>query len=307
VRPTREAEGFLRSPLPDQTRALYQHAERERAAGERDFHFRELKRLALARLPDLARGGWVDALAVPHAARARYLATLEERGTRESYLSRFQYSYEPPREDVAALSWRLLQFLTGRLYAMGLLEAAFSGDQPAAFRLSALGRRMLGLAAPPEASASGNGLVVNPDFEVLVLPEARDAELLYALDRFAERLQSDRVVRFRITRERVKAAVSAGLTGERIVELLASRAGPGLPQNVQYSIQEWAAEVRFVRARRCLVLESDDPATLDQIAAIPGLAELHPTRLAPNLLALDAKVPAPEVVQELRQRGIHFR
>jgi len=307
VRPTREAEGFLRSPLPDQTRALFQHAERERAAGERDFHFKELKRLALARLPDLAGGGWVDALAVPHAARARYLATLEERGVRDSYLSRFQYSVEPPREDVAALSWRLVQFLTGRLHAMGLLEAAFQGAQPVAFRLSALGRRVLGLAAPREAAPIGNGLVVNPDFEVLVLPEARDAELLYALDRFAERLQSDRVVRFRITRERVKAAVSAGLGGDRIVELLASRAGPGLPQNVQYSIQEWAGEVRFVRARRSLILESEDPATLDQIAALPGLAELHPTRLTPNLLALDPKVPPPEVVQELRQRGIHFK
>ena len=54
-------------------------------------------------------------------------------------------------------------------------------------------------------------------------------------------------------------------------------------------------------------IETLDINELDQIAALPGLEALHPTRITPNLLALDPKVPPPEVVQELRQRGIHFK
>ncbi|MDH3593154.1 MAG: helicase-associated domain-containing protein, partial [Planctomycetota bacterium] len=124
------------------------------------------------------------------------------------------------------------------LFALGLVEVALAGDEVCGVRLSRLGRRLLcGRAA--ERGTETKPLVVNPDFEMLVLPEGDIDELLHGLDRIAVRVGSGEVVRYQLDRERVERVTVGGESPDTLIDFLRAHARAALPQNVVYSIRSW--------------------------------------------------------------------
>ena len=63
---------------------------------------------------------------------------------------------------------------------------------------------------------------------------------MHLFDRFAARVKSDHVHHFRLDRESVRAGLADGLTGSQIVQELSDRARAPIPQNVLYSLEDWA-------------------------------------------------------------------
>ena len=57
---------------------------------------------------------------------------------------------------------------------------------------------------------------------------------------FARRTKSDHVHQFRIDEASVRAGLADGLAGTQILQVLADRARVPVPQNVRYSLEEWA-------------------------------------------------------------------
>ena len=315
LRLTRAGQAWDGVPLPRKVRLVYERFLDERRADHRDFHERPLRRLLAARLTETAPGAWVGIRALPFLARNDYLAGLEEQGVRAAYRNRFQQDFDPPKIDPRGLVEALVEWTLRRLYLLGVVEAGFKGDEAVAVRLTEQGRRLLGgegaaertgTAAPPKGDPT-RPLVVNPDFEVLLLPEGDVNEAAHTLDRFARRVRSDEVTRYRLQREDLERAVVAGMGADEILAFLEARSRTPVPQNVSYSVREWAGRVRFARQRDAVLLEVDREDALDRALTLEPVKALLLARLGPTVAALRGPLNDPRAVEALRGLGVYLR
>ncbi|HET8628436.1 MAG TPA: helicase-associated domain-containing protein [Thermomicrobiales bacterium] len=179
---------------------------------------------------------------------------------------------------------------------LGLVDAGYESgaERPVAVRLTDLGARLFApAAATDEPVAAGTTLVVQPNFEVLVLDALAHLDLLASLDAFAEARGLDRAAVYTLTRPAFVRGLAAGWTEERIVAMLEGGAGAPLPQNVRHTLGDWAREYERVHLRRAAaLLETPDAATLDRLLARPAVAGYVDRRLAPTVALLRADVPA---------------
>ncbi|HVO39541.1 MAG TPA: helicase-associated domain-containing protein, partial [Spirochaetia bacterium] len=132
-------------------------------------------------------------------------------------------------------------FLGRCLLSLGGAEAGLSPEGAACFRLTPVGRRMLGL--PNEGvdgdgvPEDGQGVIVQPNFEVVFFAPSPAAEA--ELGRFSERVGREVGVLFRLTKQSIRKAAAAGLREEHVLEPLARLARGGLPPNVEHEIRGW--------------------------------------------------------------------
>ncbi len=223
LRPTNEAEGhFARSPEDLRARWL---ATVLLDAGP-------IARATLYTLDELPPGTWLTTLALGFA--------LEKRVPRMGGPRRAGPMTPPP-------SLALPSVLSALLLA-GMVEV--SGTE--AFletRLTDTARAVIaggGVPPPPPGGASSNSppstsapFHVLPDFEVAVPAEHLRPSDAWALAQAADLVSADRVVRFRLTRERIADAAREGLDGDRLLRLLRERSPRPVPGNVAHAIMEW--------------------------------------------------------------------
>ena len=196
------------------------------------------------------------------------------------------------------------------LVDVGYEQAAQRGtaEPPTAVRLTDLGRRTLGAAeVAPEEATGGPALVVQPNFEVLVLDALAHLDLVSRLDAFADSHSLDRAAVYRLTRASIVRGLAAGWTEEQIVGLLETAAVAGLPQNVRHTLGDWVREYERVHVYRdATILEAPDDATLDRWLADPQLAPALVRRLTPTV-ALMRPADAEAIATRLEGRGIEAR
>jgi hypothetical protein len=315
LRLTRRGENWETEDLTEKVRAVYSRFLEERLPDGRDFHVRRLRRAVAAALSAAPAGSFILLDDVPFRVRNGYLATLEEQGVRDQYKNRFQYTYSPPRETPEDLRRGLVEYVLTRLYPLGVVDVALAGDEPVGLRLTDLGRRLfLGekLTQVPEEKERpplppAKPLVVNPDFEVLLFPEGDVNEIAHKLSRFASRTKSDEVAHYRIARDGVERAVVNGMVVAEILDFLETHARAPLPQNVVYSIGEWARRVSFAAQRDVALLTTDDAGALDRVLATPDVKRLLVERLSPTAAALRSKISDWKVIEALRASGVYFK
>ena len=213
---------------------------------------------------------WWSPRALASVARHRYLATLDERGIKDRHRDRYFSAYfsgkETPRDLQGATEREWLR----HLHVLGLLDVAAQEDRVVACRLSPLGARVLG-ATSTGLDTGLRPILVNPDFEIVVLPEGDVSDVVHTLDGFAERTKTGDVVHFRLTKEAIEAAVGRGRSVEELVTFLQGRARGEVPQNVLYSLSSWAGSVTFATLERGVVLRAADETALDRILAFPEM------------------------------------
>jgi len=315
LRLTRRGEKWETEDLTEKVRAVYARFLEERLPDGRDFHVRRLRRATAASLVAAPTGKFMLLDDVPYRVRNDYLATLEEQGVRDQYKNRFQYTYSPPRETPEDLRRGLVEYALTRLYPLGVVDVALAGDAPVGLRLTDLGRRLFRgetLTQPPAETErapqlAARPLVVNPDFEVLLYPEGDVNEIAHKLSRFASRTKSDEVAHYRIAKDGVERAVVNGMDVAEILDFLEANARAPLPQNVVYSIGEWAKRVAFASQRDVVLLTTDDAAAMDRVLATPDVKRLVVERLSPTAAALRAKVSDWKVIEALRACGVYFK
>ncbi len=313
---TKRGEAWETQDLTEKVRSIYSRFLEERLPDGRDFHVRRLRRTVAQALADAPAGRFVPLFDVPFRVRNDYLASLEEQGVRDQYKNRFQYTYSPPRESPEDLRRDLLDYLLTRLYPLGVVDVALLGDDPAGLRLTELGRRLLlgeRLAQAveserePAPEIATKPLVVNPDFEVLLYPEGDVNEIAHKLSRFAARTKSDEVGHYRIARDGVERAVVNGMTAADILDFLETYARAQVPQNVAYSIGEWAKRVAFASQNEVVLLTTDDAAALDRVLATSEVRRLLVERLSPTAASLRSKISDWKVIESLRAIGVYFK
>lgn len=133
-------------------------------------------------------------------------------------------------------------FLLGPAYQCGLVDVANADADGPLVRLSDVGRRMLGFPVDLPASVHHpQALLVQPNHQIVVFRQALTVDLLTHLVLFAEPRSLGAALTFEITPASVYHGLEAGLSADRIVQLLSERGGGRpLPPGVQQSIETWS-------------------------------------------------------------------
>jgi XPB/Ssl2-like helicase family protein len=161
--------------------------------------------------------------------------------------------------------------------------------------LGGLEESELHLSQPPDE------IHVQPNFEVLV-PDEVDLAIRYHVERFAERVSTDKVLTFRLTRGSVLEALSSGESVEQFLDFLQRHSRKELPQNVAYSLRSWGKLYGQVELRPAVLLEARTPELLEELRQH---ARLGP-RLGKALSETLCELPAgglEEVLEALGEAG----
>jgi hypothetical protein len=157
-----------------------------------------------------------------------------------------------PSEEAIEELWKsFLGIFLGRcLASLGGVEMGLAPDGKPGFRMTDVGRRLLGIPRemlPPSDGADTQGrqaptdgpLVVQPNFEIVFLAPAPGVEA--ELGRFCDRVGREVGVLFRISRQSLQKAGAAGIDAEHVIALLSQRSRSPLPSNVLHEIRGWMA------------------------------------------------------------------
>ncbi len=300
-----EAERFLLLPLEEKVRELYALAIEQAGPRGRSLHQHELRKLVADVLREQPER-WFHGRTLATLCRHRYLATLDERGIEDRHRDRFFSAYFSGRETPADLIDELDTHWLRRMYVLGFLDAAIKNDAVVAWRLSPVGARVLG-AEVAELDTGLKPVLVNPDFEILVLPEGDVSDVIHTLDSFAQRVKTEDVVHFRLTKESIEAATGAGRSVEAFLEFLQARARGDVPQNVLYSIKSWAGAVAFATLEKGVVLKTSDEVALERILNFPEMQALVIRRLGEAEVLLKAAPTDRKLLAAMRERGIEVQ
>lgn len=300
-----EAEEFLDLPLEQKVHSIYRYLAEQPGPRGRSLHQHEL-RTVVAELLREHPTRWWHAGALESMARHRYMASLDERGIKDRHRDRFFTAYFSGRETPGDLSMELGAHWLPRLYMLGILDVAMEEDRPRGWRLTPLGARVIG-ADLPEVGTGLQPLLVNPDFEVLVLPEGDVTDVIHTLDGYAVRVNSGDVVTFRLTKESIEAAVGRGRSVQDLVEFLKARSRGEAPQNVLYSLGSWAGSVTFATLEKGVLLCADTEDALDRILAVPEMSALLNRRLSPEIAFLKRAPADKKLLASLREKGIELQ
>lgn len=140
--------------------------------------------------------------------------------------------------------WKsFLGIFIGRcLLSLDGVEAGITEEGTPCFRLTHIGRRILGL--PGDGQGDGEGrdastpaIIVQPNFEIVFLVPSPAAEAL--LGRFCERVGREVGVLFRITKQSIQRAAASGLRTDQVIGSLERHARSELPPNVRQEIHGW--------------------------------------------------------------------
>ena len=310
--------GWQENSLREKLQALFELFLSDHQDGHWSFHQKSLRKIFLAQLQETSPGSWLSLQPFLSAAVARFLATLEEEGIHEEYQARCDDEHhskrrgivDPIKVSMAKLSHDLSYWVVHRMALMGLVDVGLHGGVIQALRLSDLGQRFFGLKDWEEGDSLGRPALINPDFEVLVFPEMPlEDEANLVLSRFADRLGSDRVKRYRLTRESVKRGICSGFTAEQLLGSLKEYSRNEMPHNVEFSLKEWAQAVEILHRERATLFRGESLEAVDRLAEVFERQSIAFERLNDKVVAVRGaknEKAAKDLGEEFRLQGLYI-
>ncbi len=196
----------------------------------------------------------------------------------------------------------LFQFLMAHLVLLGGAAIGYLADRRLCFRLTDVGRYLIGdVDSFTYGADEEGGIVVQPNFDVVFMGAAPSTEA--TISRFAERVGAAPGLAFKITRASVLKAAEAGITVEGVLDTLRGASTKDLPKNVEREITGWMAIVRFARLRTVQLIECADVDAAERVQTALGQKV---RRIAPTIFEI-ASVTAAErstLVKRLRSHGV---
>ena len=180
-------------------------------------------------------------------------------------------------------------------------------SNPEAFQLSELAGRAFaakdkGASEPGKTSERSRNLIVQPNFELLLLQP--DYATLYQLLPFAKVEQIEMVSRLVLTQESVRRGVEAGWSVERALQTLQEHSQKDLPQNVLYTLQDWGRLYKNATVSQILFLEVGSETVADELCASSKLRALELRRLGPCAIAVGGQVSMQVLRSTLEKEGV---
>ncbi len=148
-------------------------------------------------------------------------------------------------------------------------------------------------------------LVVQPNFELLLLQP--DLPTLYSLLPFAQVNQVGIVSSLTLTRPSLLRGLEADMHVEQILRVLEEHSQKEIPQNVEYTLRDWARLYKDVKIAQVVLLEVSSEALADEICASSKLQAFGLRRLGPCAIAARGEVSVQELRRTLDKEGIVVR
>jgi hypothetical protein len=300
LRVTEAGRRFDEQPLRDKVKALLAHGLEERELPGDPFHQLRLRRILMRLLRSVEPDRWYEARLLPFLARNHYLTRLDQLDVDE-VAARFP-SGCVPSESLGQVAWNLLLFVKKRLYPLGIVDLGLRDGRPIAIRMTRLGAELLGSEGAVPQHGERSNVIVNPDFDLILYPGEDEHEAVHRLDRFAERTKTDQVYQFRLTRESVLSGLADGLTLKQIVQELQQRSRVPLPQNVAFTLEDWADGARILEVGRRR-LGARRPEPLDEALQSTQVQAMVGERESPTAARLKAGVSLDRLAAILGDLG----
>ncbi len=180
----------------------------------------------------------------------------------------------------------------------GLVQMDDSGQ---AFRLLSMGAAVLGATPASPEEPRPRPIIVQPNFEILVHAEASQADV-YRLEDFADLVKRDLASTYTVTRNSLRHTLEAGDNVDAILEFLREASARDVPQNVAYTLREWASQYGQIRVQRLTTISTKTEGQLQELLADPKLKLAAADQLGPTVLAVDAAQVRP-LLASLRRAG----
>lgn len=204
------------------------------------------------------------------------------------------------------------------LRELGLVELGYDREtvpaedeqvNPNAFRVTELGAEVMTSELSASHQPSPRPLVVQPNFQVLLMEPHMPA--LYWLARFAMLEQAGRVSRFTLTREALRRGLAAGGGSiEEVVAFLEAHSHKALPQNVVYTLRDWARQQEAVAVAGVgheTLLEVGDEELASELVTSPRLRAFRLRRVGPRKVAVPPEASRVDLRRALERLGYASR
>ena len=277
----------------------------ESQGGRWSFHQEALRGILIEVLRAEGPEEWVSLEALVSLVVSTYLLELEEREVRETLRQRREEDFA--RERLASpfhrLGTDLVYWIVHRFLPLGVAELGILDGKLAAFRLTPLGRNVLGLERIPRESR----ILVNPNFEIILFCEGlRGMRLELELSRFGQRMSAERIRRYEITPETIREGIHSGLSLNAIRKLLEDASDHPLPEPVLVALRDWGKDLDWVEVAPAIVLRGLKAARAKALSKAlteddvkHQLCRDHTVVIQPD--ALDQ--PVDEILDTLRDGG----
>ncbi len=302
---TTEGRAWEQRTLEQKLELLVEYVCDERDVAGDWRHHAHLRRIFIRLLKRVEPLEWYDLMYLPFLARNTYLASLDQLGVEQALSARGGAAGYAPLEDPQRLAWNISRWVRQRLYLLGLVDLGYDkSGRPVALRLTRVGAKLLGLVdGSPHSPPMLGSLIVTPDFEVVLFPTGDDAELVHELDRFCVREKQGETLHFRIHERSVQRALSEGMHLSRILATLRKQSRTPTPQNVLYSLRDWANRAGLLILDTQLVLHGEDSETLRRFQQDAGVKGFVREVLDEHKLQLKSRYAPRRLASLLREFG----
>lgn len=201
------------------------------------------------------------------------------------------------------------------LYELGFVSLGYDREAPPApheninpdsFMLTELGHEALTSELSASQQTSPRSLIIQPNFQAILLEPHMPA--LYWLTRHASLEQVGRASRFIFTRESIQRGLAAGSTIDEIVRFLETHSNKGLPQNVIYTLRDWARQSAVALAGPPrLVLEFNDEHVTELVVTSPKLKAFNLRRIGPRSVTAPSEISRLGLWRALVRHGFGQR
>jgi len=302
---TSEGRAWEQRTLEQKLELLLEYSVEERDVAGDWRHQGHLRRIFLRLLKRVEPLEWYDLMYLPFLARNTYLASLDQLGVEQHITSRGGASGYAPLEDPQRLAWNVSRWVRKRLYLLGLVDLGYDkSGRPVAMRLTRVGAKLLGrIDGAGQSPPMLGSLIVTPDFEVVLFPTGDDAELVHELDRFCVREKQGETLHFRIHEKSVQRALSEGMHLARILSTLRNQSRTPTPQNVLYSLRDWANRAGLLTLDAKLVLRGEESDTLKRFQQDAGVKGFVREAMDEHHLQLKSRYAPRRLATLLREFG----
>ncbi|MBI5364205.1 MAG: helicase-associated domain-containing protein [Planctomycetes bacterium] len=291
--------------LDQKLKGLLDHAIEERDLSGEPYHQTRMRRILMRLLKRVEPLVWYDLMYVPFLARNTYLCNVDEHEVEEHFAARFQGHNHVPMEDIQRMAWNLVAWVRQRLHILGIVDLGYDkAGRPVAMRLTRTGARVLGVVdGTPEGAPLVGSLVVTPDFEIVLFPTGDDGELIHDLDRFSVREKQGSVLHFRVSEKSVQRALTEGMYLRRILAVLQGHSRTPVPQNVLYSVRDWAVRAGMLTLSKDYVVRGENPELLKRFQHDPGVRPVLERALDETRVKLKGAATLRRTQSLLRELG----
>jgi hypothetical protein len=197
------------------------------------------------------------------------------------------------------------------LYRFGITEISDAGNGNVLVRPTSdahmLMRRALGLEErspdiPVDENTYDTNIVVQPNLEIVVNQHIHPLILL-TLCEFSRIQSNQQAIVLKISRDSIRGALDAGMSGEQIIAFLEKHSVSGVPQNLRYTIGETADKYGLIRLGTCeCYFVVKDEQLMQEIRANPKLSEYLTANLSKDVAVLE-KDRYSSFLKDLRKAG----